>query len=388
MSIDYLNTIWKVSNQKLKEQNLFREPFPYALSCKQAAILFSSNDYLNLRNDIRIKQAGFEAVLKSGSGTGASRSVLQTDGQIEFLEDFFCKNMDYKHALFLPSGFLANVTFFDVLAPFLSESIDQEIFIDHRAHASLFFAMKAVEIKHFIFRHNDYFFLEKKLSLSKASAKIIVVESLYSMDGDFIDAHALLCLCKKYGALLFIDEGHTFGVYGNKGRGFVHSYPELKPFVIASVFGCGKAVGVSGGFLATNSLALKERVFQKSKTFIYSTGISPFISGAVQKSLEIIFSSEGDKKRQKLQNNMDFLKIKIPYTKSQIIPIIIGSNARALHISQVLFENDIIAKPIRSPSVPRGTERIRITLNSEHSFSHIEKLVNILQSENIYFEAL
>lgn len=388
MSIDHLNAIWEGSNQKLREQNLYREAFPYASSCKDGAISFSSNDYLNLRNDIRITQAGFDAALKSGAGTGAARSVLQTDAQIEILEHFFCENMGYKHALFLPSGFLANVTFFDVLAPFSSEIIEQEIFIDHRAHSSLFFAIRATEIKHFIFRHNDYSFLEKKLSLSKANAKIIVVESLYSMDGDFVDPQALLHLCEKYGALLFIDEGHTFGVSGNKGLGFVNSYPELKPFVLASVFGCGKAVGVSGGFLATNSLQFKERVLQKSKTFIYSTGISPFISGAVQKSLEIIFSHEGDEKRKNLHVNVEFLKEKIPHIKSHIVPIIIGDNSKALHISKILFDNNIIAKAIRSPSVPRGTERIRITLNSDHSFSQMEKLVNILQTENVTFEAL
>ncbi len=395
-TLNYLNTIWEQSHKKLIQDNNYRKIFNYCNKNSNfknkndknvSSINFSSNDYLGLRQDVRVTSAGYKAARISGSGSGASRSVLQTDSLIEELEQFFCTNTNFKHALFLPSGFIANLTFFDVLSPFSFEELEQEFFIDHRCHASIFFSLKNTGIRSFVFRHNDMSHLEKKLKASSAQAKIIVIESLFSMDGDFSLAAELTLLCEKYNAVIFVDESHSFGIFGNKGSGWVHEYPDLKKYLIAATFGCGKSVGVSGGFFATNCSVLKERILQKSKLFIYSTGISPFITGAVYQSLKIIFSEEGDLKRKLLFDNINYLlnniasinfqfqMIQEKKRHSQIFPFIFYENEKTIEISNHLMENNILAKAIRPPSVPNHTARLRLCLTSLHTKEEIDLFI-------------
>ena len=391
-TLNYLAEIWDESHNQLKSKQSYRKIFDThkEFNNHTKIINFSSNDYLGLRNEARILEAGYRSALKNGSGCGASRSVLQTDSSIEELENFFCEHTGWKRSLFLPSGFIANLTFFDALTPFLNEDIDQEFFIDHRCHASIFFAFKDRNLKHSIFRHQDMPHLEKKLNASQAKAKIIVVESLFSMDGDFSQGEDLSHICEKTNALLFVDESHSFGIYGPNGRGWTQDFPKLKKYLIAASFGCGKSVGVSGGFLATNTPALIKRILQKSKLFIYSTGISAFISGAVLESLKIIFSEEGEKRRSKLFTNirylnsqLDKINFKFPIILereilSQIVPFIFCENNLTMKISNHLLENQILAKAIRPPSVPNNTSRLRLCLTSHLTNEDIDLFIHQL----------
>lgn len=385
---------WERSFAHLKNENNFREVFSPCASSSQ--IHFSSNDYLGLRNDTRLAHAGFEAALQSGSGSGASRIVLQTDKQIEALEEFFCQHTGYAHSLFLGSGFTANLALFDALSPLPTEKESVEVFVDHLAHASLFYALRSSKINHSLFRHRDYSHLEKKLAASVAQIKIIVVESIYSMDGDHSCAPTLTHLCQKYHATLFLDESHSFGLQNTPGTLWINAHPELKKYLLGSVQGCGKAVGVAGAFLATNHKALKERIIQKSKVFIYSTGVSPFITGAVAESLKIIFGSEGHKRREKITANIQFFQTKMAETEfaknvifekgsthSQIFPLILFRNEDAIALAQFLLSQDIVARAIRPPSVPKNTARIRIALNYHHTFPEIEKLFLALKKFSI-----
>lgn len=386
-TIEYLNHIWEKTHKKLKEENNYRKLFNHFNEDANKNINFSSNDYLNLRHDKRICAAGYNSAKMSGSGSGASRSVLQTDVLIEKLENYFCENTEFKRSLFLASGFVANLTFFDVLSPLGTEEIDQEFFVDHRCHASIFFALRSSGLNFSVFRHNDMSHLEKKLKISHAQAKIIVIESLYSMDGDFAPANELAQLCEKHKAFIFIDESHSFGIFGKKGAGWIQEHPNLKKHLIAATFGCGKAAGVSGAFLATNYPTLIERILQKSKLFIYSTGISPFVSGAVYESLQILFHEEGAERRTLLFENMAYLVSKINDINfqfpiilerkmhSQIFPFIFYSNDLTMKISNYLIENNFIAKAIRPPSVPNHTSRLRVCLTSAHNKEDIDSFI-------------
>lgn len=392
--IDLLIENWERSFDNLKKEQNFREVFTPSPNASQ--INFSSNDYLGLRNEERLAQAGFQAALQSGSGSGASRIVLQTDRQIEALEELFCHHTGYAHSLFLGSGFTANLAFFDALSPLPNETETIDIFVDHLAHASLFYALRNGKLNHTLFRHRDHTHLEKKLAHSTAHIKIIVVESIYSMDGDRACAQTLTQLCQKYNATLFLDESHSFGLQNTPGNIWINAHPELKKYLLGSVQGCGKAVGVSGAFLATNHRALKERIIQKSKVFIYSTGVSPFITGAVTESLKLIFGAEGAERRAKLAANIELFQKKMAESAfaknvifekadmpSQIFPLVVFHNEKAVALSKFLLSHGIVARAIRPPTVPKNTARIRIALHCHHTFADIERLFDLLEQPDL-----
>ena len=399
MSFNYLNNIWEKSNHSIKMNHNYRMLFPYYQGKNQEhniKVDYSSNDYLSLKNDQRIVDAGYQSALLNGAGSGSSRLVTQTDPCLELLETDFSLKTGYAYSFFFPSGFIANISLFDALSPFPweEEIFQQQIFIDHRCHSSLFYGLRNSNIKCEQFRHLDYDHLAFKLRTSKSSAKIIVVESLYSMDGDYSDPHKLLEVCQEFGAMLIIDETHSIGTFGEKAC-WLSEFPFLKPYVLASVFGCGKAVGVSGGFIATDHFQLKERILQKSRPMLYSTAVSPFITGAVKKSLDIIFSKEGDKKRDLLQENIKYLKKGLLSLKpskqeflfcenhienhnSNIFPLIYSDNLNIIEKEKFFMKQGLLLKAIRPPSVPRGTSRFRVILRSGHTKEDINFLLSYL----------
>lgn len=399
MSFNYLNDIWEKSNYSIKMKHNYRVLFPYYQGKNKKyniKVDYSSNDYLSLKNDRRIVEEGYQSALCNGAGSGSSRMVTQTDPCLELLETDFSLKTGYAYSFFFPSGFIANISLFDGLSPFSweEESLCQQIFIDHRCHSSLFYSLRNSNIKWDHFRHLDYDHLAFKLKSSCSLVKIIVIESLYSMDGDYSDPHKLLEICQEFGAMLVIDETHSIGTFG-KQASWILEYPFLKPYVLASVFGCGKAVGVAGGFISTDHFQLKERILQKSRPLIYSTAVSPFITGAVRKSLEIIFSKEGEKRRHLLRENIGYLKKGILSLKpsrleflfdeiyfekhnSNIFPLIYSDNSNIIEKEKFFIEQGLLLKAIRPPSVPRGTSRFRVILRSSHSKEDIDFLLSYL----------
>ncbi len=399
MSFNYLSDIWENSNKKIKEEENYREIFSPAKKFigKKKYFDFSSNDYLGLRNNKEIIEAGYASALQNGAGAGSSRLVLELDNNISLLEKYFAEKTHFNYAVFFPSGFVANAALFDTLACFSWEEVAKNnihLFVDHRSHASLFYGLRNSQLIYDFFRHNDYIHLENKLKRSLAKVKIIVVESLYSMDGDYSDPEKLQNLCKKYNAMIIIDETHTLGTYG-VNKSWLQSFSYLKPFVLASVTGCGKAVGVSGGFIATDHEVLKERMIQKCKYLIYSTAVSPFITGAVKKSLEIIFSPTGDKLVTLLENNISYFRKKLieiavkenefnlsffdlSKHASNIFPIIYKNHSDIKKKEQFFIDNGLILKAFRPPTVPKGTSRFRVIIRSDHSKNDINRLIDCL----------
>ncbi|BBH54137.1 aminotransferase class I/II-fold pyridoxal phosphate-dependent enzyme [Fluviispira sanaruensis] len=396
MSTEYLNKIWQSTNSALIDQHNYRKPIRYYKNKSEQKINidFSTNDYLGMRFDPRVIDAGYQAAQDNGAGSGSSRMVIETDANLLELENYFSKCLRLEHSLYFSSGFMANLALFDAISPYSFEEniISQELFVDHRCHASIYLGFRNAKIPTTIFRHMDFKNLAQKLKNSSASAKIIVIESLFSMDGDVFSATELAEICAKYNAFIIIDETHSIGVLPS-GSYLAANY-FLKKYVIAIVAGCGKALGVSGGFIATDYSALKQRVMQKSKALIYSTAATPFAVGALLQSLKIIFSEEGQLKRDKLYGNINYFKNRISLLHknkicqniyelnnhcSHIIPLIVGDNAVVLKMVQSLLERGILVKEIRPPSVPRGTARLRVILRSDHSKKDIDDLF-----ENIF----
>lgn len=339
---------------------------------------FTSNDYLGLRVNPLLAEATGYNTKEWGVGSGASRVVVQTSCCTNELELATAKWLNWPRVLFCTSGFNANMSIFEAVARFENVAT----FLDVRAHASLFIGGRASQAPITFFRHGDYLQLEKKLLASKASHKIVFVESLHSMDGTFENAAALSKICEKTGALIVIDEAHSAGICGSHGMGWASEYPELRPHTLAVMFGCGKAIGVSGAFIAAPEFFI-DCVINTSKAFIYSTAPSPLISNAVSKAVNFLKSENGEHCRQKLRDNIDFAakqQAKLKLSKLVVTPnspilfFLLGSDEESINASNLLQKEGFMIKAMRPPTVPRKTARLRIILKATHTTEEIERL--------------
>lgn len=358
--------IWSEEKGRLSASGLIRS----ITTPSDNAVDFSSNDYLGLSSHPQIYLAGCEAAKKLGAGATASRLILQKQELLTELEDSFARWVSGTEALFLNSGYSANIALFDALK---TES-PQEIFLDHRAHSSLYSACKLSGIKTFLFRHQDYNHLENRLKKSASRFKYIVVESLHSMDGTWENAEALAQLCERYGAHIIVDEAHSIGICGPHGSGWVNANPSLKQYTIAVMYGAGKALGAQGGFVV-GVKGFKERLFQKSRTVIYSTGTTPFLVGAVDKAIDLVAGLEGEALREQLQNNIKIYQNLVSNSVSSPIQNYKIADIDKINcLSDSLIKNEFFVRAVRPPTVPRGSSRLRIILHSFNKPSEIENL--------------
>jgi len=232
----------------------------------------------------------------------------------------------------------------------------------------------------FVYPHNDLHALEKLLQQDVSLHKLIVTDSVFSMDGDFAPLSKLVSIAEHNNAILYIDDAHGFGIFGKNGYGSLEHFNVCSPNVIYMET-LGKAVGVSGAFLAANKIWI-DWLVQKARPVIYSTSPSPAIAHTVLKSIELINSPEGEVRRKKLFELIDFWKSNAQFKRwsclpsdSAIQPLIIGDNNSVLQLSEQLKLSKIWAPAIRPPTVPKNTARLRITFNADHTKSDIEKLI-------------
>ena len=359
---------------------------------------FSSNDYLGLRSCPQILEAGNKAALCYGVGGGASRSVLASDNSLRELEEFigaqYADNLTGEkfEALYLNSGFLANLAFFDALAPHTFELREHPrenwcLFVEKSSHSSLHAGAKLSQLPVHYFSQSNITQLERILKSSDARFKILVCESLHSMDGAFANLTSLCEVAARHGAMVFIDEAHSFGVFGKSGMGLVSQLPtELHKVVVGFMCGMGKSPGGNGGVLVMPEW-LRNRAIQKSRSLIYSTAASPFSTGALLKSLKIIFGVQGDKLRALLFKNIalferEFMKANclLGDLGSPIKAIVLGSEKMAQDGEKFCLQKGFVVKAIRPPTVPKNTSRLRIVINAKHTESEIIRLCKTLTS--------
>jgi 8-amino-7-oxononanoate synthase len=339
-------------------------------------VLFCSNNYLNLANDPRVKQAAAEAIEKYGFGAAAARLVSGTMAPHVDLEEAFAAFFAKEAALYLPSGWSAN----QALLSTLPQKGDL-VMIDRMDHASIIDAVKGCQAEFHTYRRDQLDRLEKYLFQSQGR-RFIVTESVFSMDGDRAHLKELAALRNRYDAILIVDEAHSLGCFGPTGAGLCEA-DDIFADVDIFVAPLGKAVGAAGGIIAGPNSVIGYLV-NRARAFIYTTAAPPAIAAGALKALEIIQTEP--QRRQRLAENADFLHksfaamgLDTGASTTHIIPVILGDSTRAVDVSRRLFDAGYLISAIRPPTVPPGTARLRVSVQADHNGDQLEGLVKALK---------
>jgi 8-amino-7-oxononanoate synthase len=352
---------------KLKEriQNNLVEIQTKGLKRKLASpcgIDLSSNDYLGLAQDERLKNAMIEGVRREGIGSTGSRLLRGERDCFAEVEKQFAEFKGTESSLYFSSGYQANI---GLLQTFLEA--DDIVFSDELNHASLIDGMRLSNARKIIFRHLEVDEIAKLLKETGCKGqKFLVTESLFSMDGDIAPLQKYAEICAETNTNLIIDEAHAVGIYGRKGSGLIGHF-KIEKDVFLSINTAGKALGVSGAFIAGDIWAI-EYLINKCRSFIFSTAPLPATADALKVALEIVETEKGS--RERLLNLSRFFRellnengILVPLDNSQIVPILIGDSKKAVKIAESLQAKGFDVRAIRPPTVPENTSRLRVSLN-------------------------
>ncbi|MCD6338825.1 MAG: 8-amino-7-oxononanoate synthase [Verrucomicrobia bacterium] len=351
---------------------------PVVARAGRTLLNFSSNDYLGLAAHPKLRRAAIQAVTRRGAGAGASRLLSGSLDLFHKLEEALARFLRAEAALLFPSGYSANIG----AIPALLSRGDCAV-LDRLCHASLVDGARLSGATLRVFPHNDIGALERVLKRLRSAATrniLIITEAVFSMDGDAAPLPELVRLKEEAGAWLMVDEAHAIGVLGPEGRGLTAAW-SLEDRVEVRVATLGKALGAAGGAVC-GSRRLIRWLTNKARSFIYTTGPCPAAAAAALAALEIMTSPEGTARRRALRKNILRLRKRLrrPRSESAIFPIFLGSNELALAAAAILEEKGVLAPAIRFPTVPRGAERLRISLTAAHSLKAIDRLAEALAS--------
>jgi 8-amino-7-oxononanoate synthase len=350
---------------------------------------FCSNDYLGLANHPDLITALSEGAQRFGVGSGASHLISghQTihDALEEKLAQTQALSIPKAKALFFSTGYLANISAITALSNLKSNT--SKIYSAHLNHASLIDGVRLAKGQNnatvFIFDHHNLVALEDELKQDFSQHKLIIIDGVFSMDGDLAPIGALLQLAERYDALLMVDDAHGFGVLGKHGYGILEDSGLCSERLIY-VGTLGKAAGLSGAFVCANELLI-EWLIQKARPYIYSTASSPALAYALIRSLELIEGPIGQERRESLRSNTVLWKQLAQFTHWHLLdsdtaiqPIMIGSNETVLQLAKDLDLAGYWIPAIRPPTVPVGMSRLRMTLSAAHTHDEISALANIL----------
>ena len=336
---------------------------------------FCSNDYLGLAASPQLIRAAHAALDACGVGSGASHLISGHHAAHHAFEIAFAQFVRKPAALLFSSGYMANL---GVLGALLGRH--DEVFADRLNHASLNDAAQLSGAKFTRYPHADLTQLEAQLARSDTQSKMIVSDLVFSMDGDIAPIDALLDLAERYDAWLYLDDAHGIGVL-NEGRGGMTENAVRSDRVIyLATF--GKAAGVAGAAVAADATVIAWLI-QKSRPYIYTTAMPPLLAACLSASLKEIAESEGRRVllRQyvmQLRAGLTDLRWKLFSSNTPIQPLIVGDNADAVALSKSLFERGILVPAIRTPTVPQGSARLRITLSSAHTADDVAQLIAAL----------
>ena len=340
----------------------------------RAGIDFTSNDYLGLAESDALTSALVEALQRGVPvGAGGSRLLRGNHPEHEALEEEAKAFFGAESALYFGAGFAANAALISTL-PQRGDLVLYDALVHASTHEGLGLTKAATDA----FSHNDVMQLEDKLRAFRASHAearcFIAVESLYSMDGDLAPLAEIAELATRYDAILMVDEAHATGVQGPQGRGLA-AHLEGQPNLV-SLHTCGKALGVSGALILMPEI-LRRFMINRSRSFIYATAPSPLMAAGVRTALKLC--ADGDDRRAALQARIAQLdahvqKMGLPVTGTQIQPIVLGADRRALDMAQALAREGFDIRAIRPPTVPEGTARLRITLSASLAPAQVDAL--------------
>lgn len=339
---------------------------------------FCSNDYLGLANDARIKQAALKAIEEYGFGAGASRLVCGNMHPHQKLEEELALFKNTETALVYSSGYMAN-------AGIISSLMDRTsaVLCDKLNHASIIDGTVLSRAKLMRYPHLDMQALEGLLkSLPAKTRKLIVTDTVFSMDGDRAPLSAMVDLALSYEAILMVDEAHAFGVLGANGSGLVEELG-LGKQVDIQMGTLSKAAGCFGAYTCGTKL-LREYLINKSRSFIYTTAMPPALAQAARAAVQII--RQDNPLRLRLQANADHLRQALHAmgfdtmnSSTPIIPVLVKDPKQAVMMSKRLLQQGIFVQAIRPPTVPVGTSRLRLTVMATHTKDDLSQLLNAIR---------
>ena len=387
------SAFFKKELKKLKDEGLYRsfreidrpiKKFPKADEFKnnkeRDVEVWCSNDYLNMSQHPEVVNETVKTLLEIGTGSGGTRNISGTSSFNTSLEKKLANLHNKENALLFSSAYTANQSTLWTLGKKIK---NLEIFSDELNHASQIQGIKNCGASCHIFQHNDVDHLESLLQTTDPNhPKLIVFESLYSMEGIRSPIKKIVEIAKKYNAMTYLDEVHSVGLYGEKGKGIA---VEMKVDQDIDIINgtLAKAFGQMGGYIAA-SKEIIDYIRSFSPGFIFTTSICPSIAAGANKAIEIV--SLADQLRIKIHENASTMRqllesIAIPYidTNSHIIAVMINDPFLCKKVSEKLIEDHgIYAQPIFYPTVPKGLERLRITVTPKHRKEHIENMVKCL----------
>ncbi|HEU5257726.1 MAG TPA: 8-amino-7-oxononanoate synthase [Vicinamibacterales bacterium] len=352
--------------RSLEEQGLRRTLHP------PAGIDLSSNDYLGLAQHPRIKAAMAAAAEREGAGSTGSRLLRGERDSFAALERRFAQFQGTERALYFSSGYLANIAVMTTFA-----EAGDVIVSDAHNHASLIDGIRLSPARRHIFPHNDVAAVRRALE-GEAGERFIVVESLFSMDGDEAPLGDYAELCAQSGAHLIVDEAHAVGIYGSRGSGLIEEHGVAEQ-VFLSVSTAGKALGVAGAFVTGTAWAI-EYLIQRARPFIFSTAPPPALASAIYTSLTLIEQEPERRERVRelaacLRTRLSAAGVPIGSGTSHIVPVLIGDNDAAVAVAGMLQRDGFDVRAIRPPTVPPGTARLRVSVNANLTPGLVEQFV-------------
>ena len=328
---------------------------------------FASNDYLSLAGDPRLAP---EAL----GGAGASRLIVGNHREHVALEAALADWLQCSGARLFNSGYAANVGTVAALV-----GAGDIVFSDELNHASIIDGCRLSRAEIVVVPHRDLRALEHALQTRTGRRKLVISETLFSMDGDIADVVALAALAKRHEAALMLDEAHAIGVYGPEGRGVAAQHGVVPDLLVGT---CGKALGGFGAFVATTR-AIAELLWNRARSLVFSTGLPPAVADSARRAIEIVRGGEGDERRRSLELNARSLRRDVPGLggdpTSPIAPLIVGDDRTAIQLTSRLLDAGVYAQGIRPPTVPVGTSRLRISVCSGHSQTDLATLVDALR---------
>ncbi|XP_059149339.1 5-aminolevulinate synthase, erythroid-specific, mitochondrial-like [Physella acuta] len=359
--------------------------FPVAMETSKdpkSITIWCSNDYLGLGSHPRVIETIKDVLTKHGSGSGGSRLISGNSRYHEELEVELAKYHQKESCLVFSSGYVANHTALHTLGTVLP---DLHYFSDAGNHASIIMGVRTSPAHKQVFRQNSPAHLEEVLGQADQGVpKIVVFETVHSMDGSIAPVERMCDVAHKFGALTFVDEVHAVGMYGDTGSGVGERDNCIdKMDVISSTL--GKSFGVMGGYIAGGA-DLVDVVRSYGSGFIFTTALPPHVMAGCLQSLKILQSAEGKELREKLHDNAAYLKRELEAANipcipgnSQVIPVMVGDAHASMRLTNDLVERfGIYVQAINYPSVPRGTERLRVAPTPHHTKLMMDRFVDCL----------